>query len=110
MRLRSFHSQTVDTKGHAKRTTARPESTLTISKVHVAETEEIGQVLDRSETPPGGYMFCTLICRPNMGTATTMLSPKQAYRLNAKLATPTVIGRAASSSGRDLTARNVQFA
>jgi hypothetical protein len=110
MRLRSFHSQTVDTQGHAKRTTEQPEGTITLPKVDVAETEEICQVLDRNETLPGGHMPCMLICRPAMGTATTMLSPKQAYRLDAKLATPTAVGRAAFSSGGDLSAGNAQLA
>ena len=56
-------------------------------------------------------MPCMLICHPAMGTATTVLSPKQAYRLDAKLATPTSHRSGwASGSGGDLTARNVQFA
>ena len=69
---------------------AKATGAMTIPRVDVAETEESRQVLDRSETLPGGHMSCMLICRPAMGTATTALSPKQAYRLDATLATPTV--------------------
>lgn len=90
MRLRLFHLQRVDTQGPAKRTTERSEAPLTPPTINVAATEEGCQALDRSETPTGSHMSCTSICGPAMGTATTVLSRKPAYRLDATLATPAI--------------------